>query len=167
MFFNRDVLVKVVSIAVAIVVIVGLLYGASVFLKEESSPEITVLESASMIYGFDNYTEEMSFKPGDTIYIYEEYVNISHDGVCNFTISLKVEGYNTSEFILDNINFTRYVYYNTSYDVYLVDDVERGRFWSFDTDDSWEQDVFLVTSVLEDHISGRSASASTLFFLEH
>lgn len=163
---------KIVSTIVVIVVVICLLLYAfqsgiisSFFPEEESShdyisPEITVFTTASNVTGLGkgNYTQKYHFERGDTIYVYQEYINVFHNvsgiGMCNFSVNIAVFDSNAEK------------WYSESADVYLVDQVESGCSWSFKTNKSWLDGWYSVTSHLVDHISNKNASGAALFCLD-
>lgn len=166
---------KLMKLALGVVVtciVVGLLVYAiqsglldSFFSKktETSSddytpPSITIFTTASNVTGLGNYTQQTYFERGDTVYVYQEYINVFHNvsgiGMCNFSVNITVFDSNVGK------------RHSESVDVYLVDEVEEGRYWSFKTNESWPEGWYSVTSHLVDHISGKSTTGFDLFCLD-
>lgn len=120
-------------------------------------PQISILTTAGNVTGLGNYSPKYVFEQGDTIYVYEEYTSVFHKvndhGLSDFSVNVT---------ILDSYKTVRYF---DSVDVYHENKVEEGRYWSFNTDDTWPDGWYLVTSSLTDHISNKSTTADVIFTL--
>jgi len=118
---------------------------------EVGLPEITVLETANNVSINPNtYIPESFFTRGEKIWIYVEYTNVSHNGECDFYISLSVNHLNGEQlgFFEDHVTKN-----------------EKACFYYFNTNESWPAGLYFVSSNLIDNISEKTAVKSTDFDL--
>jgi hypothetical protein len=153
---KRVVTVTAVLAVVAIVVIAvyfGIFSQTSQEKIDYKTLEITVLEPASNVRGIRDYDKSTIFNHGDTIWIYEEYTNVStiDSQNCNITIEILVKDQNNNILHFDKTNKTVVGNY--------------GQAWWFVTDDKWDIGVYYATSILTDNITLKNATKTTVFVL--
>ena len=155
--------VKLITVCLSIIIIIPLIFIAINFASQDSSikksveyndyltPEITLSATASNISGFKDYTPESSFEPGDTIYVYCEYLNVSiNENVgCDITIDLVFSVNDTVEY---QDSFPEGEYKNFSKIV-------------VSTDESWETGNYELKLTLTDLVSSKKASDTISFLL--
>jgi len=119
---------------------------------EVGPPEITLLETVGNVSLNPNTgVQKYLFTHGDVVWIYMEYVNVSHGGVSNFYVNVSVCHLLTGELLGFAENH--------------ITENEKARFYYFNTDESWPDGVYIVSSNLRDNISGETAFKSTDFDL--
>jgi len=112
-------------------------------------PEITVLETASDVSIDPNsYVPEYSFVRGQKIWVYMEYINVSHEGSSDFLINLSIAHQDGEQMALVESHVTK---------------DEKACFYFFNTNESWPVGLYTVFSDLTDSISGENANKTTFF----
>ncbi|UCH71680.1 MAG: hypothetical protein JSW62_04590 [Thermoplasmatales archaeon] len=153
-FNSRQVLIFLIII----ILISSLLWGVSLLFTQDinnikvGSPEITVLETASSITTDPpSYTPSFSFVRGQKIYVYQEFINVSHGGKCDFylNISLKHENGQEYGYIEDNVKIA-----------------EQASFYFFTSDSSWPTGFYTVSTSIVDYISNEKDSKIISFLLQ-
>ena len=118
---------------------------------EEGPPVIVILETASSVSTDPpSYVSAFTFSRGDTIWLYQEYKNVTHSGVSNLNIEISIihEDGDVLGVIEDNI-----------------DKYQKASFYYFNTNSSWHDGVYIVSSKLIDIISDETTVKSTTFYL--
>ena len=112
-------------------------------------PQITVLETASDVSVNPNsYVPDYSFFKGEKIWIYMEYINVSHWGYCDFSINLSIIHQDGEKLALVEDRITK---------------DEKACFYFFNTNESWPFGLYVVYSSLIDNISGENTNKSAVF----
>jgi len=113
-------------------------------------PEITVLETASDVsINPNSYVPEYSFVRGQKIWVYMEYMNISHGGSCDFFISLSITHQDGEQLALVEDRITK---------------DEKACFYFFNTNESWPVGLYVVSSNLVDNVSGKDSGVKLTAF---
>ena len=118
---------------------------------DEGPPEIVILETASSVStNPPSYTPAFTFSKGDTIWLYQEQINISHSDVINFQIEIQIihEDGETLGIIKDNINQN-----------------QQAIFYYINTNSSWDSGVYVVSSELKDLITNKISVKTATFYL--
>lgn len=115
-------------------------------------PIISFLEPASEIRGYQDYDSKYIFNKNNTVYIYEEYENITilNNENCNIHLELFV----TKDDVLihqDNASKTE-----------IENNVHK---WFFTTNSSWLSGLYDVEAILKDKISNKESTEITYFTL--
>lgn len=119
-----------------------------IFLK----PIITVLEPASEIRGYQDYDSKYIFNKNNTVYIYEEYKNITI--ISNENCNLHLEIIVTKDDVL--------IYQDNAEKTEIGNYVHK---WFFTTNSSWSNGLYDVKATLTDKISNKEAISNTYFTL--
>jgi len=114
-------------------------------------PEITKYTTASSVTDFKIFNPESNFEPGDTIYVYFEYINVSIDEneACDIKIDLE---FSLNENIIHETSFSE-----TEYNNYLS--------YAVPTEESWEIGLYDVKLTLTDQVSSKKVSSTISFVL--
>lgn len=155
-FDTKKLLIIIFIILICVILVIVFFLSGKIVDKNDNIvvgyPEITVLETASSVStNPPSYVPEFSFYMGQTIWIYQEYTNISHNGVSNFYINISVihEDGNTLSFFEEHVN-----------------NDEKNSFYYFITNStSWPDGLYVVSSKLVDYISDETTVRSTTFYL--
>jgi len=119
-------------------------------------PKINKMLTASYLaIESDIYTEEDTFYKGDTVYIYYEFSNVTHNNSYDIVEETVVNFYTGEEYYS-----TRNEYVNDSTEYYEFKD-----YADIITDNSWPISTYTVTFTLEDKISKKTVSSSVDFTL--
>jgi len=147
----------IATIAFVIIIVVIILYVSVPFFTDESSsdeyviPEITLLATASSVsINATSYVPSISFTMGDKVWVYQEYTNISHNGVSDYYLSLSVFHSNG-----DKLGFVEE----------HIDTDKTACFYYFNTNETWPTGLYLVSSKLVDNISNETVTDYTNFYL--
>ena len=148
--------IQILSTFIIIILIGSILGGVSLLYTQDSNNvkkqflEITVMETASDVRGFQDYDPESNFYPNQTIYVYTEYENITliDSDKCDLNLEIVVT--------VDNV----VVYYDSE----LKSEVKNNaHYWYFESNDDWSSGVFLVSITITDNPTSNSISKATTF----
>lgn len=124
--------------------------------KFSEKPVITVLNPASEVREIYDYDNETLFSIGETIYIYQEYSNLStiNSTYCNIYLNITVNSTVDSEWVY--FHFDELTKNETG---------NYGQAWWFVPDETWPSGIYYVTSYLLDNITGKSTYKTTIFVI--
>jgi len=116
------------------------------------SPKIVELEPASSIRGYKDYDSEHVFQINETIFIYEEYTNITiiDNSICNLSLELIVT---KNDIIIYQKNIEKSIILNNAHE------------WYFTPDGNWTSGLYYVRANLIDNVTNKNASKLTFFTL--
>lgn len=146
---------KIIIVSILVVIICAVVIYSFYLPKNNETKsgllEITVLKTASNVSINPNkYVPKDLFDPGDKIWIYMEYTNVSHNDVSDFYVSLSVYHLNGERLGFVEGRITKN---------------EKACFYYFNTNESWPVGIYIVSSTLIDNLSGETAIKSTDFIL--
>jgi len=115
-------------------------------------PKIIVLEPASEIRGFKDYDSNFLFDRNDTIYIYEEYSNITiiNNSTCDLFLEVTVTK-NDIVIYKDDCNKTE-----------VLNNAHK---WFFTSNVSWSSGLYYVKAYLLDKVNNKNTTGITFFTL--
>ena len=115
-------------------------------------PIISFLEPASEIRGYQDYDSRYIFNKNNTVYIYEEFKNITklNNDICNLHLEIIV----TKDDVL--------IYQENASITEIRDNVHK---WFFTTNSSWSSGLYDVEAIIKDKISNKEAKEITYFTL--
>lgn len=120
--------------------------------KFSENPEITILDPASEVRGYQDYDPKSVFYRNETIFIYQEYTNITAINIseCDLYLDIVVT--------IDDIIVHS--------DIFLKSEVgNNAHYWYFTSNVSWTSGIYSVTANLRDNITNKSTSLTKIFTL--
>jgi hypothetical protein len=122
-------------------------------LKEISiKPKITVLDPANEIRGYKDYNYSVKFSKNETIYIYEEYTNITTVNITECDLYLEID-VTKNDISIYNDNAEKKEIGNNAHK------------WFFTSNSSWEIGLYYVKAILIDNISNKETNRITNFII--
>jgi len=126
---------------------------------QPGAPEIYLITTASNVIAASNYTEDITFEPGELVYAYYEFRNVNHDNV--------VETYQTIT-----------VHHKSSWVVYFDDNkyddkkisesdgwVQWWPFYTYTYPNNWPTGEYQVDIGIQDKITGKTTTSMVIFTL--